>query len=176
MRRLASLAMMTWFVAACSLSGPGVTDDESSEDSDDGTSSSSGNGTSSGTGSGSGSGSGGSGSGSTGSGSMLNSDNDPCGLTDEQEIAMGTDPMALDSDGDGDDDCAEVECLSNPASANQKCYACGWKRGDPGNLTSTGSSVGSVIANISLVDQCGEQVSLWDFYGKYHILWMTAAW
>jgi hypothetical protein len=133
-------------------------------------------GTTTGSGSG-GAGSGGSGAGnSVGSGSTLNSDNDACGLTDAEEIAIGSDPFKLDTDGDGIDDCGEVECVSNPADANEKCYACGWKHNDPGNLVSTGNTPGSIIANVGLMDQCGELVDLWDFAREYHILWMTAAW
>jgi len=54
-------------------------------------------------------------------------------------------------------------------------YTCGWKRNNPGALESTGSSIGDVVANLSLVDQCSEKVELWDFYGEYNILWMTGA-
>ena len=45
-----------------------------------------------------------------------------------------------------------------------------------GDLESTGSSEGDVIANVDLIDQCGETVPLWDLAGEYHILFMTAAW
>ena len=55
-------------------------------------------------------------------------------------------------------------------------YACGWKRNNPGNLKSSGSEGGDVVANLSMVDQCGEKVDLWDFSGEYNILWMSAAW
>ncbi len=105
-----------------------------------------------------------------------NSDGDLCGLTDLQEVEMGLDPNALDSDLDGFNDCDEIACVSNPADVNQQCYACGWEHNDPGTLVATGAAVGDVINNIGLVDQCGELVNIWDFYGKYHILWMTAAW
>jgi hypothetical protein len=27
-----------------------------------------------------------------------------------------------------------------------------------------------------MVDQCGDDVSMWDFYGEYHIIYKTAAW
>ena len=39
-----------------------------------------------------------------------------------------------------------------------------------------GLNEGDVIANLAFIDQCEEEVSLWDFAGEYHILWMTAAW
>ena len=83
-------------------------------------------------------------------------------------------------------DPAEIACVSNPTDTNEKCYACGWKHNDPGNLVSTGKDVGDVIGNMQLIDQCLETVSLWDFAAtpdspmpqpaEYHILFMTAAW
>lgn len=97
-------------------------------------------------------------------------------LTTGEELAKGTNPELADSDGDGDDDCKEVACKSNPTDAAERCYTCGWERGDPGNLASTGIEEGDVIENVPLVDQCGETVPIWDFAGAYHILFMTAAW
>jgi hypothetical protein len=103
-----------------------------------------------------------------------NSDGD-C-MTDLEEVAAGTDPHQVDGDGDGSSDCDEIACGSNPSDAEQRCYACGWKRNDPDNLVSDGAEIGDVVSNITLTDQCGEQVSLWDFHGQYIIMYMTAAW
>jgi hypothetical protein len=97
-------------------------------------------------------------------------------MTDVEELAAGTDPKLVDGDGDGASDCDEVACGSDPSNAQEKCYACGWKRSDPKNLVSDGAGVGNVINNIELPDQCGDQVSLWDFHGQYFIMYMTAAW
>ena len=70
-----------------------------------------------------------------------------------------------------------MACVSDPTDGAEKCYSCGWKHNDPGNLQATGSKEGDVIENLSLVDQCEEPVNLWDFAGgDYHILFMTAAW
>ena len=104
----------------------------------------------------------------------LNTDGD-C-MTDVEELAAGTDPKLVDGDGDGASDCDEVACGSDPKSAQEKCYACGWKRNDPKNLVSDGAGIGNVVNNIELPDQCGDQVSLWDFHGQYFIMYMTAAW
>ncbi len=104
----------------------------------------------------------------------LNSDG-AC-MTDAQEVQAGTDPYLADTDGDGVDDCAELDCVSNPTDPAEKCYACGWKHKDPGNVQSTGTGVGSVMGNFTVTDQCGEQVDIHDFYGSYHILYHTAAW
>ena len=97
-------------------------------------------------------------------------------LSNAEELLAGTDPKLADTDGDGFDDCAELECGSRPADRQHVCYACGWKRGDPGGLVSTGAEEGDVIENIPLVDQCGQSVPLWDFAGVYRILFMTTLW
>jgi hypothetical protein len=103
-------------------------------------------------------------------------DVDGDGLDECTELDLGTDPDSADSDGDGFDDGAEVDCVSDPLDGEERCYACGWAHNDPGTLVSTGAEDGDVIANLNLVDQCGEPVSLWDMYGEYHILMMTAEW
>ena len=104
------------------------------------------------------------------------SDRDGDGLDDCTEEELGTDPEAADSDGDGLSDAEEIDCVSDPLNIDELCYACGWKHNDPGNLSATGSEVGDVVANIALIDQCGETVDLWDFYGEYHVMYRTAAW
>ena len=104
----------------------------------------------------------------------LNTDGD-C-MTDVQEIELGTNPELADSDGDGFDDCAEIDCVSNPNDITEVCYQCGWQHKDPGTIVPTGTDTGHIMGNVELVDQCGDLVSLWDFYGQYHILYMTAAW
>lgn len=107
-------------------------------------------------------------------------------LTDAEELARGTDPTRSDSDGDGVSDCDELACVSDPLDQGEKCFACGWKHNDPGDLVSTGKAQGDVIGNMQLVDQCLEPVSLWDFAAtprspspkpaEYHILVMSGAW
>lgn len=104
------------------------------------------------------------------------SDLDGDGISYEDEIAQGTDPDLMDSDGDGTDDADEILCGSDPMNVDEVCYQCGWKRNDPGRLASTGSDIGDLIENVQMTDQCGDNVSIWDFYGEYHILYMTAAW
>ena len=97
-------------------------------------------------------------------------------MTDLEEIELGTDPNAEDSDGDGTSDCAEVACVSDPMNADESCYTCGWKHNDPDRLESAGSAIGDTVANAEMTDQCNDRVSLWDFYGEYHVMYMTAAW
>jgi hypothetical protein len=103
------------------------------------------------------------------------SDVDSDGLDDCAEAELGTDPTLADSDGDGLSDLEEVECVSNPLDVDELCYACGWEHNDPG-VESTGTDVGDVMDNFSLIDQCGEMVDIHDFFGEYHILYLTAAW
>ena len=103
-------------------------------------------------------------------------DSDSDGLDDCAEVELGTDPENPDSDGDGFTDNEEVDCVSDPSNSEEQCYACGWEHNDPHTLESTGSDFGDVMANFQLEDTCGDAVSVWDFYGEYHVLYMTAAW
>jgi hypothetical protein len=114
-------------------------------------------------------------------------DGDGDDLTDCDEVnVFGTNPTVADTDGDGVQDPTEIACVSDPLDPSEKCYACGWKHNDPGDLVSTGKAVGNVIANMQLFDQCLENVSLWDFAttpkspapsgASYRILLMSAAW
>lgn len=103
-------------------------------------------------------------------------DGDADGINDCEEVDLGTDPSVSDSDGDGMSDGDEIDCDSDPLDALDVCYECGWPKNDPGSLESTGAQEGDVIANLVMVDQCGEDVSIWDFYGEYHIIYKTAAW
>ena len=104
----------------------------------------------------------------------LDSDND--GLDDCLEAELGTNPEVQDSDGDGFSDQTELDCVSDPTNASEFCYACGWAHNDPGTLISTGSAEGDTIDNAAFIDQCGEVVDIWDFYGEYHVIYKTAAW
>ena len=105
-----------------------------------------------------------------------NMDADGDGLDDCLEADLGTSYDVADSDGDGLTDGEEFDCVSDPLDGEEVCYTCGWEHADPGTFTATGARVGDVIANVDLVDQCGDDVQLWDMAGEYHILWMTAAW
>lgn len=105
-----------------------------------------------------------------------NLDTDEDGIPDVQELDQGTDPELADSDEDSWTDLEEDDCGSDPLDSSDECYACGWIQNDPGTIVSTGADVGDVIDDVALPDQCGDSVRLWDFYGEYHILYMTAAW
>jgi len=104
-------------------------------------------------------------------------DTDGDGLLDGAEVAEhGTNPAVADSDGDGDSDGQEVDCMSDPSLSTQRCPECGWNWGDPGGLMSTGSERDDVVVDMPFIDQCGEDISLWDFADGYAILFMTTAW
>jgi len=103
-------------------------------------------------------------------------DSDGDGLSNALEAELGTDPDEADSDGDGVDDGDEVDCVSDPLDGDEQCYACGWEHNADESWSSEGSEIGDTIANVALVDTCGEAVDLWDLAGEYHILYLTGAW
>lgn len=104
------------------------------------------------------------------------SDRDGDGLDDCTEAEIGTTADDADSDGDGISDGDEVDCVSDPLDPDEQCYACGWPHNDPGDLAPTGADIGDTVANLALVDQCGETVDLYDFADAYTLAFMTAAW
>jgi hypothetical protein len=103
-------------------------------------------------------------------------DTDGDGLDDCTEDELGTEAALADTDGDGISDGEELDCVSDPLDADERCYACGWQHNDPGTLEATGAEVGDTIENLVMVDQCGESVALWDFAGSYTVAFLTAAW
>jgi hypothetical protein len=79
-------------------------------------------------------------------------DTDGDGISDCDELDLGTDPELADTDDDGFDDGTEIDCDSDPNDPEEVCSTCGWPHNDPGDLVSTGSDEGDVIANLTLVD------------------------
>jgi hypothetical protein len=60
--------------------------------------------------------------------------------------------------------------LEIPGSGHSGPYTCGWPQNDPGDLELDYTLAdGSVFPNVHLRDQCGEQLSIWDLYGRYLI-------
>ena len=50
-------------------------------------------------------------------------------------------------------------------------YTCGWPQNDPGDLIlDYNIGIDKTFPNVHLRDQCGERMSLWDFYGSWLIL------
>ncbi|MFZ5477401.1 MAG: hypothetical protein ACOZNI_11565 [Myxococcota bacterium] len=89
-----------------------------------------------------------------------------------QVLLLACGPPPGEKDGDdvpaGDD--------TGTAPIEYETYACGWEKRDPGTLVSTGNEEGDVLADLTLVDQCGEPFRVWDMYAEYFILFVTAAW
>ncbi len=85
-------------------------------------------------------------------------------------------PVDVDADDDGFTDDEELACGSDAEDVASTCYACGWSRGAIAGSVSKGNQIGDTIANLDLVDQCSEDVPVWDMAGMYHILFLTAAW
>lgn len=61
--------------------------------------------------------------------------------------------------------------LVDPFGPRAEPYACGWECNDPGDLVGVFPlTPGEVSPDFRLADACGEDVSLWDFYGSYLVL------
>jgi len=146
---VACLAAAGWLTAACGAEGPG---DSNTADGGDNT-----------------------GDGGAGGNIDPNANTDGDCMTDLEEIELGTDPNSVDTDGDGFSDCDEIACVSDPLNGAEKCYACGWAHNDPGDIVTTGSNFGDVIADFELIDQCGEAVSIYDFAGSYQVVHLVPA-
>lgn len=104
-------------------------------------------------------------------------DRDQDGLLVESDF--GTDPENPDSDGDGHLDGAEVTAGTNPLDDLDHPYKGGYEI-DKSCRTSIeptgGYDVGDIIDNLTLPDQYGEDVHLWDFCGKVILLTSGAFW
>jgi len=61
--------------------------------------------------------------------------------------------------------------VDDPAGARTEPYACGWPLFSPGGLSqSYTAAVGDTLPNARLTDQCGENVDLWDFRGRFVVI------
>ncbi len=107
-------------------------------------------------------------------------DTDDDGLLDGEEIELGTLPTDADTDDDGYSDRDELIEAKDPLDPSSVIYQGGWpyyfgKTELKGGLR---FDVGKRFANLQLVDQFGDIVSLWDFYNedRYVILDLCGAW
>lgn len=108
----------------------------------------------------------------------LSIDSDGDGLTDGQELELGTDPAKVDTDGDGYWDSDEINENHDPLDPEDRIYIGHWPYNpnkdtieDPGwESTPSGPTVvdgvpveGTVIPRFLAQDQYGEIVDLYDF-------------
>jgi thiol-disulfide isomerase/thioredoxin len=112
----------------------------------------------------------------------LEEDSDGDGLSDGDEVNdYGSDPLEIDTDGDGYEDSWEVTEGSDPADANSWIYAGGWPYNpdkDGPNIDDVDTDVDDMFAQISLMDQFGDEVDIHDFtgQGKYILVDISAVW
>lgn len=97
-------------------------------------------------------------------------DTDGDGLSDRDERAAGTDPREVDTDGDGYGDRDEVFEQTDPTDPTSVIYQGGWPYWFAKDTLEGGSfdgvaEVGERFARVVLVDQYGDRVDLFDFYG-----------
>ncbi len=132
-----------------------------------------------------------------GTSSSVDVDSDGDGLLDSEEAALGTDPNLADTDGDGFDDGQEVEDGTNPLYVYSHTYTGGYDVGFCDNppdeaaagptgtvefqyggqtYTWTAYQEGDTLANMTLYDAYGEEVTLYSFCGKYVLIFVSAMW
>lgn len=127
-----------------------------------------------------------------------NLDSDGDGLTDAEELEIGTDPALADTDGDGFSDPDEIDAGTNPAYVYSHVFAEGnYLPGacptlpDEANAGTTGTGSftyqgqvyewdayqeGDTVKNWSGVDMFGQQVGVYNFCGNYTLVTVSAAW
>jgi thiol-disulfide isomerase/thioredoxin len=116
-------------------------------------------------------------------------DSDGDGLSDAEELALGTDPYDADSDGDGQTDGEEVANGTSPTNPYSFTYEHGdYNVGDcaepPAADAPSGANngyaaswgVGDTVANFTMQDQYGQQVHLYSFCGQHVMLAFGAMW
>jgi hypothetical protein len=105
-------------------------------------------------------------------------DSDGDGLTDAEELELGTNPNNPDSDGDGWSDGEEVDGNTNPLQGDDHPYQGGWAIADCHNdIVPTGDNrMGDISQAFTLGDQYGDWVELHDFCDREVVLIGAAFW
>jgi hypothetical protein len=112
-----------------------------------------------------------------GGGAVAMPDADGDGLADSWEEENGLDPNSDDTDEDGWTDGEEVYGFADPDDDLDHPDIGGWERSPvPEDLDSTGGQVGDIVDDFKLMDQFGEHVSLWSFYGRVIMVETVAEW
>ena len=98
-------------------------------------------------------------------------DSDEDGLSDAEELELGTDPLLKDTDEDGYWDSWEVDEGSDPLDGTSWIYRGHWPYNPDkdaltqGSWASASTEVGSVFPRQSFVDQHGDMLDLYDLAG-----------
>lgn len=115
----------------------------------------------------------------------LQADADADGLDNAFEAQVGTDPDRADTDGDGCDDAVEVLTWFDPLVAADRPYQGMYPRGprpdDAGfaalaEAYGEGFDEGQLNSNWTLLDQHGEEVELYDFFGQVVVVVIGREW
>ena len=132
-----------------------------------------------------------------------NADADGDGLSNAEEAALGTDPQVADTDGDGISDFDEAEGVTDPLDADsdddgfddgREVMTDATDPNDPLSYlrstdgewpdlsgyanydTAEGWAVGDRFKNYSFVDQYGNEVELYQFWGNVVLVDFSAGW
>lgn len=130
-------------------------------------------------------------------------DSDGDGLSNAEEAELGTDPKLPDTDGDGITDFDEVQGSTDPLAADsdddgfedgRELYSDSTDPNDPMSYvrttdgewpdlsgyadagTSEGWAIGDRFKNYTFVDQYGEEVELYQFWGNVVLVDFSAGW
>ena len=109
-------------------------------------------------------------------------DTDGDGLSDGQELQLGWDPESADTDGDGFGDAEEHAAGTDGALPwSWPLDGCRWPDLRDAGVELVGdATVGwgdrEAVPELTFLDQCGGEVSLWQFPGHVIVLDMAATW
>ena len=111
-------------------------------------------------------------------------DTDGDGLSDEEEAALGTDPMLVDTDGDNYWDSWEVNEGTDPLDPESRIYIGYWPYNpdkeelEQGSWASANTNVGTPLPRAEFLDQNNQLVDLYDMGAndKYQVIDTSAQW
>jgi hypothetical protein len=108
---------------------------------------------------------------------VVDVDADQDGLLGSEEAALGTDPNAADSDGDGVDDGVELANNTDPLNGGEYPYKGGWAIDScHDDIKGEGLEEGAVADDFALTDQNGQSVHLYSFCNRVVYMVFAAFW